>query len=76
MPDFLSCESGTRMGADGMQGSGTQVVIAGAGPVGLMLACELGRAGIAPLALWHADAAAEPAADQFPEGGADTATAP
>src|ERR1700679_3652558 len=43
--------------------STAQVVIVGAGPVGLMLACELGRAGIRPLVL---EAAAEPSA--MPKG--------
>jgi 2-polyprenyl-6-methoxyphenol hydroxylase-like FAD-dependent oxidoreductase len=43
--------------------STAQVVIVGAGPVGLMLACELGRAGIRPLVL---ERAVEPSA--MPKG--------
>lgn len=40
------------------------VIIAGAGPVGLLLACELGRAGIRPLVLERdADAETEPRAN-------------
>ncbi|MGW5750845.1 FAD-dependent monooxygenase [Nocardia rhamnosiphila] len=40
------------------------VIIAGAGPVGLLLACELGRAGIRPLVVErHADAETEPRAN-------------
>ncbi|WP_416566914.1 FAD-dependent monooxygenase [Nocardia testacea] len=40
------------------------VIIAGAGPVGLLLACELGRSGIRPLVLErHAEAETEPRAN-------------
>jgi FAD binding domain len=44
-------------------GRAADVVIVGAGPVGLMLACELGRAGIRPLVL---ERAAQPSA--MPKG--------
>ncbi|MET8795066.1 FAD-dependent monooxygenase [Nocardia sp. NPDC004568] len=43
---------------------GYDVIIAGAGPVGLLVACELGRAGVRPLVLErHAEAETEPRAN-------------
>ncbi|PYI65378.1 hypothetical protein CVV68_18265 [Arthrobacter livingstonensis] len=51
------------MAATGTRGSGAKVVIVGAGPVGLMLACELAGAGIAPVVL---ERAVEPSA--MPKG--------
>ena len=51
------------MDADGTRAGGATVVIAGAGPVGLMLACELAGAGVASTVL---ERAAEPSA--MPKG--------
>lgn len=59
----MTAESGETMDADGAHNGAAQVIIVGAGPVGLMLAYELGRAGIRSLVL---ERLAEPSA--MPKG--------
>ncbi|WP_054011209.1 FAD-dependent monooxygenase [Arthrobacter sp. ERGS1:01] len=51
MLGVTTAESGKIMDVDGVRNDAARVIIVGAGPVGLMLANELGRAGIPALVL-------------------------